>query len=116
MRTDWHKKKGAEYANLKEDGAHTPGPTEEAIRWMIEERDIIGFGTETIGTDAGQAGNFTLPYPAHTLLHGAGRYGLQCLTNLDQLPVRGATIISAPLKVLEGSGSPLRVLALADAA
>lgn len=115
MRTDWYKRRGAEFANLKEDGAHTPGPTEEAIRWLIEERDIIGFGTETIGTDAGQASNFPLPFPAHHLLHGAGRYGLQCLTNLDKLPVKGAIIISAPLKVLEGSGSPLRVLALATA-
>lgn len=114
MRTDWYKKSPADYANLKDDGAHTPGPTEEAIRWLIEERDIIGFGTETIGTDAGLAGNFSLPFPAHSLLHGAGRYGLQCLTNLDQLPVKGAIIVSAPLKVLEGSGSPLRVLALAD--
>lgn len=115
MRTDWYKRRGAEYANLKEDGAHTPGPTEEAIRWLIDERDIIGFGTETIGTDAGQAGNFSLPYPAHSLLHGAGKYGLQCLANLDKLPAKGAIIFSAPLKVLEGSGSPLRVLALADA-
>lgn len=115
MRTDWYKRRGARYANLKEDGAHTPGPTEDAIRWLIEERDIIGFGTETIGTDAGQAANFELPFPAHNLLHGAGRYGLQCLTNLDNLPVRGAVIISAPLKVLEGSGSPLRVLALTGA-
>lgn len=115
MRTDWYRKSGAEYANLKDDGAHTPGPTEEAVRWLVEERDIIGFGTETIGTDAGQAGNFPLPFPAHSLLHGAGRYGLQCLTNLDKLPARGAIILSAPLKVLDGSGSPLRVLALADA-
>jgi kynurenine formamidase len=114
MRTDWHKKSSAAFANLKDDGAHTPGPTEEAIRWLIEERDIVGFGTETIGTDAGLAGNFSLPFPAHHLLHGAGRYGLQCLTNLDKLPSKGAIIIAAPLKVLEGSGSPLRVLALAD--
>ncbi|MCJ1901693.1 cyclase family protein [Paracoccus versutus] len=114
MRTDWYRKSGADYANLKDDGAHTPGPTEEAIRWLIDERDIIGFGTETIGTDAGLAGNFSLPYPAHNLLHGAGRYGLQCLTNLDKLPAKGAIIVSPPLKVLEGSGSPLRVLALTD--
>ena len=52
------------------------------------------------------------PYPAHTLLHGAGRYGLQCLENLDLLPPTGALIIAAPLKIRGGSGSPLRVLAL----
>jgi kynurenine formamidase len=45
-------------------------------------------------------------------MHGAGRYGLQCLTNLDQLPPTGAVVIAAPLKIRNGSGSPLRVLAL----
>jgi kynurenine formamidase len=45
-------------------------------------------------------------------MHGAGRFGLQCLRNLDQLPPTGAMIVAAPLKIQEGSGSPLRVLAL----
>jgi kynurenine formamidase len=82
---------------------------------MIEERDVIGFGVEPIGTDAGQAHGFTPPYPAHTLLHGAGRYGLQCLTNLDKLPPTGTLVIAAPLKIGGGSGSPLRVLAVCPA-
>jgi kynurenine formamidase len=43
---------------------------------------------------------------------GAGRFGLQCLANLDLLPVTGAVLIAAPLKILRGSGSPARVLAL----
>lgn len=112
MRTDWSKKSGAAYANLSEDGAHTPGPDAEVMEWLVAERGIIGFGTETIGTDAGQGGHFHPPYPAHHFLHGAGKYGLQCLCNLDLLPPTGAMILAAPLKILHGSGSPLRVLAL----
>lgn len=112
MRTDWSQRRGAAFANLRDDGAHTPGPDAEAMRWLVQERGILGFGTETIGTDAGQGGHFDPPYPAHHYLHGAGRYGLQCLTNLHLLPPRGALIMAAPLKVHEGSGSPLRVLAL----
>ena len=112
LRTDWSKRKGAAYANLLADGAHTPGPNVEVMQWLVTERDILGFGTETIGTDAGQAGHFSPPYPAHHYLHGAGRYGLQCLANLDQLPAMGAMIFAAPLKIQGGSGSPLRVLAL----
>ena len=112
MRTDWSQRTGAAYANLRGDGAHTPGPDAEAMRWLVHDRGILGFGTETIGTDAGQGGDFTPPYPAHHYLHGAGRYGLQCLTNLHLLPPIGAVLIAAPLKVHEGSGSPLRVLAL----
>ena len=111
FRTDWAKRSGDAYLNMKEDGAHHPGPDAGAVEYMIE-KDAIGFGVETIGTDAGQAHGFEPQYPAHTLLHGAGKYGLQCLRNLDQLPPKGAVIIAAPLKIKDGSGSPLRVLAL----
>ncbi len=69
-------------------------------------------GVETVGTDAGQAGGFTPPFPNHTLMHGAGKFGLASLRNLDQLPATGAVVIAAPLKIVNGSGSPLRVLAL----
>ncbi|MGE0581339.1 MAG: cyclase family protein [Steroidobacteraceae bacterium] len=114
FRTDWSKRQGHAYTGRREDGAHTPGPNTAAVRLLVEGRDIRGFGVETIGTDAGQAHLLTPPYPAHTLLHGAGRYGLQCLENLDQLPPTGAVVIASPLKIRDGSGSPLRVLALID--
>lgn len=112
FRTDWSKRSGDHYTNRREDGAHTPGPDVEAVRFLVEDRDVLGFGVETIGTDWGQAHLLDPVYPAHHFLHGAGRYGLQCLTNLDQLPARGAVIIAPPLKIAGGSGSPLRVLAL----
>jgi kynurenine formamidase len=82
------------------------------VRFLLNERDVLGFGTETIGTDAGQAAHFLPPYPCHYYMHGAGRYGLQCLTNLDLLPPTGSSLIAPPLKIQQGSGSPLRVLAL----
>ena len=113
LRTDWSKRTDpAEFLNLREDGAHTPGPTQEAVEWLIRERKVHGFGVETINTDAGQSYAWPVPYPCHTLMHGSNRYGLQCLRNLDQLPPTGAVIVSAPLKIQAGSGSPLRVLAL----
>jgi kynurenine formamidase len=113
LRTDWSKRDVDGYTNRREDGAHTPGPDTSAIDYLIA-RDIVGFGVETIGTDAGQAHLLTPPYPAHSLLHGAGRYGLQCLENLDLLPPTGAMLICPPLKIRDGSGSPLRVLALVE--
>lgn len=112
FRTDWSKRDVDRYTNRREDGAHTPGPTPAAVRLLVDDRNVLGFGVETIGTDAGQAHLLEPAYPAHTLLHGAGRYGLQCLENLDKLPATGAMIIAPPLKIRDGSGSPLRVLAL----
>lgn len=114
MRSDWSKRQGAEYLNMREDGAHTPGPSGDAVRFLVEERDVVGFGTETVGTDAGQAEHLSPPYPAHYLFHGAGKYGLQCLCNLERLPPRGAILVCPPLKIKNGSGSPLRVLALVE--
>ena len=82
------------------------------MQFLVDERQVLGFGSEAIGTDAGQAFHLKPPYPCHYYMHGSGRFGLQCLTNLDLLPPIGAVIIAAPLKIKDGSGSPLRVLAL----
>lgn len=112
LRSDWRKAASPDnYTMQDENGAHSPGPDAAAVLWMID-RDVIGFGTECIGTDAGQAFGFEPQYPCHHYMHGAGKYGLQCMTNLDLLPPTGAIIVAAPLKIEEGSGSPLRVLAL----
>ncbi len=113
MRTDWSKRTDpAAYQNYDATGQHTPGPAVDAVRFLVEERDIAGFGTESIGTDAGQAFHLNPPYPCHYYVHGTGRYGLQCLTNLDLLPPTGSVIFCAPLKIKNGSGSPIRALAL----
>ena len=117
FRTDWSHRVGTDaYLGMARDGAHSPGPDGTAIKFLVQDRDILGFGTETVGTDAGQGAHLSPPYPAHYILHGAGRCGLQCLANLDQLPATGAILIAAPLKIRDGSGSPLRVLALVPGA
>lgn len=113
MRTDWSKRVGAPYLNMQPDGPHSPGPSPDAIRALLA-RDIRGFGTECVGTDAGQAAHLDPPYPAHAMLHGAGKYGLQCLHGLDALPATGAILVAAPLKIKGGTGSPLRVLAMVE--
>jgi kynurenine formamidase len=113
MRTDWSKRSDpVAYQNFDAAGQHTPGPDVAAVEFLVHERKVIGFGSETIGTDAGQAAHFRPPYPCHAIMHGNGRFGLQCLANLDLLPPTGAVVITAPLKILHGSGSPVRALAL----
>ncbi len=68
---------------------------------------------ETIGTDAGQAGTFDPPFPCHHIMQVAGKFGLASLHNLDRLPATGALVIAAPLRIVAGSGSPVRALAIA---
>ncbi|MEZ5923878.1 MAG: dienelactone hydrolase family protein [Hyphomicrobiaceae bacterium] len=116
MRTEWSKRTDpARFLNAKEDGPHVPGPSADAVRFLINERDVNGFGVEAVGTDAGQAFAFEPAFPAHNLMHGANKFGLASLCNLDQLPATGAILVTAPLKIENGSGSPLRVLALVGA-
>jgi kynurenine formamidase len=116
LRTDWSKRTGSEaFLNVKADGPHSPGFHKDCVKFLAHERDVLGVGVETVGTDAGQAGTFDPPFPCHTFMHGAGKFGLASLKNLDQLPPTGAVVIAAPLKIVNGSGSPLRVLALVPA-
>ena len=61
---------------------------------------------ETVGTDAGAAHSFDPPFPCHSFLLGAGKYGLTQLQNLDPLPPTGAVVIAAPLPIVGGSGQP----------
>jgi len=116
LRTDWSKRDGrAAFLNAREDGPHSPGWHPDCLRFLAHERDVLGVGVETVGTDAGQAGGFEPPFPAHNIMHGAGKLGLASLRNLDQLPPTGAVLIAAPLKIVNGSGSPVRVVALTPA-
>ena len=113
LRTGWSKRTDAEqYINLRSDGPHTPGFVKECSELLARDRDVLGVGVETVGTDAGRAHSFEPPFPNHYVMHGSGKFGLAGLCNLDQLPPTGAVVIAAPLKIVNGSGSPLRAIAL----
>jgi len=113
FRTGWSKygDDPKAFANADENGPHTPGVTPEAAEY-ISKTGILGWGVETVGTDAGGAFGFEPPFPCHTLFMGANKYGVTQLRNLDKLPTHGAIVIVAPLPIVKGSGSPCRVLAL----
>ena len=109
FRTGWGVRAADEAAFLN-DGV-VPGADVSGARWIAEHPSIVGFGVETIGIDAGAAASFEPAFPVHDFLLGAGRYGLTQLANLDALPVTGALIVVAPLKLVDGTGSPARVFA-----
>jgi kynurenine formamidase len=114
FRSGWDKRAADQTAflNANETGPHTPGVSVELAQWLASEAAVIGFGVETVGTDAGAAHSFQPAFPCHQYLLGAGKYGLTQLANLSQLPATGAVLIAAPLPIVRGSGSPARVLAL----
>jgi kynurenine formamidase len=90
-----------------------PGPDVGCMRFLTHERSILGWGAETIGTDAGGPipNTFDPALPAHWFLSQTGKYGLAQLAGLDRLPATGALLVAAPLRLVNGTGSPARVLA-----
>ena len=88
--------------------ARTPRPR---AGWPRRRRSSAS-ACETVGTDAGAAHSFDPPFPVHHFLLGAGKYGLTQLANLAELPPQGAIVVVAPLKLVDGTGSPSRVFAL----
>ena len=115
-RTGWdaRSRDQQQFLNADETGPHTPGISVECARWLAEESTLIGVGVETVGTDAGAAHSFDPAFPCHQFLLGAGKCGMTQLQNLASLPPTGAVVVTAPLPIVGGSGSPTRVLALVE--
>nr|MCS5671041.1 cyclase family protein [Vicinamibacterales bacterium] len=118
LKTGWGARAsdGELFFNADDSGmAHYPGFGLESATFLTTQRNILGVGTEAVGTDAAVGAIADPPFPNHFTMHGAGRYGLTQLANVDQLPATGAVIIATPLKIEHGSGSPIRAIALVPA-
>ena len=114
-RTGWSARvTQADMINNTETGPTSPGMSVDCARWVAEESALQGIGVETVGTDAGAAHSFDPAFPCHSFLMGNDKYGLAQLQNLDQLPPTGAVVVAPPLRIVGGSGSPVRVLALVE--
>ena len=83
--------------------------SEEAARFLVQERDIAGVGVDTLSLDTGAAPKFV----AHLAILGAGKYGVELLASLGAVPPAGATLIVGGPKHRGASGGPVRVLAVA---
>jgi kynurenine formamidase len=95
--------------------ANAPGPLRfpgfgpEAARFLVDERAVAGLGVDTLGIDPGVATDF----PVHRQIsHPRGVWHVEGLMNLAGLPPLGAWVIVGVLNLVDGSGSPARVLAL----
>jgi kynurenine formamidase len=114
-RTGWSSRTTqADMINNTATGPCSPGMSATCAKWVAEESPLQGIGVETVGTDAGAAHSFEPAFPCHSYLLGNNKYGLGQLQNLDKLPPIGAVVMAAPLKIVGGSGSPVRVLALVE--
>jgi kynurenine formamidase len=88
---------------------HFPGFHIEATQMLLEETNAVAIGVDTLSLDFGPSQDFA----THYAWLPAGRYGIECLAGLDQLPASGATLMVGAPKVKDGTGGPARVMALA---
>lgn len=111
LMTGWHRF-WTNYERYKNQDAmgqmHFPGFSREAAKFLVEQRHIRGIGIDTLSIDPGISKDFAV----HHVINGAGRYALENVAHLDELPTRGFYVIVAPLKIEDGSGGPTRVFAV----
>lgn len=89
---------------------HFPGWSTEAVDFLLRARNINAIGIDTLSIDYGPSKDFAV----HHQLMTAGKYGIENVANLEQLPPRGAFVIVAPVKIQGGSGGQARVYALIE--
>ncbi len=87
---------------------HFPGYSAEAAKFLVDQRQVKGLGIDTLSIDYGPSKDFVV----HHIVNGAGRYGLENIAHLDELPPRGFYVVAAPIKIETGSGGPVRVFAI----
>ena len=86
---------------------HFPGLSAELARFLVNQRKVAAVGLDTPSLDHGQSNDFI----AHRILLGANIPGFENVADLHQLPPKGATVVALPVKIKDGSGGPLRIVA-----
>lgn len=87
---------------------HFPGLHPDTARWLTQNRNIKAIGLDTASIDYGQS---TL-FESHRTLFDKNIPAFENVANLDQLPLKGFSVIALPMKIKGGSGGPLRIVAL----
>ncbi|TVP67925.1 MAG: cyclase family protein, partial [Nodularia sp. (in: Bacteria)] len=111
LHTGWQNKwldKTAFFNPDAEGIMHFPGFGYDATQFLLEQRQIAGLGIDTHGVDPGKDSSFSI----NRLVLAQQRIILENLTNLQQLPAKGSTLMIGVLRLRDGSGSPVGVLAL----
>lgn len=86
---------------------HFPALAPEAAQWLVDNRKPKAFGLDAPSVDRGQSTEFGV----HVILYGANIPGFENVAHLEQLPATGSFVVALPMKIKDGSGGPLRIVA-----
>lgn len=87
---------------------HFPGFSNDAIKFLLANRNIAGIGVDVLSFDPGIDENYT----GHKTLFAAGKWGVECVANLNNIPKTGATIIVGAPKIGKATGGFSRIIAV----
>ncbi len=110
-RTGWDSRWNSmrDYRNADPKGVmHFPGYSVEAARVLVEGRQVVALGIDTLSVDYGASQDF--PVHHYTAAHSV--YHLENVADLWRVPEAGVRVLVAPAKLEGGSGGPVRILAL----
>ena len=110
MYSGWAAKAGddAAYTSRGDDGMHFPGFHIEATQMLLENTSAVAMAVDTLSLDHGPSQDFA----THYAWLPAGRYGIENLAGLDQVPAAGATLVVGAPTHKGGSGGPARIFAM----
>jgi kynurenine formamidase len=109
MYSGWEKHLATDkFRNADAAGAlHFPGFHVEASA-MLLERNVVGMAVDTLSLDYGASKDFK----THYLWLPTGRWGLENVANLGDLPEVGSTLVVGGPKIKGATGGPSRLMAL----
>ena len=108
MLSGWADKVGdASYRNDADGNFAFPGFSRAASD-MLSEMGVAALGVDTLSLDPGNSADFAVHYGWLP----SGRYGIENMAGLDQVPASGATVFVGAPKTRGGTGGPARVLAM----
>jgi kynurenine formamidase len=110
MYSGWEKRlKDSSFIGLdNKQVKHFPGFSNDAIKYLLANRNIAGIGVDVLSFDPGVDENYT----GHKTLFTAGKWGVECIANLSKIPKTGATIIVGAPKVGKATGGFSRIIAV----
>ena len=100
---------GPGFRNVDAAGVmHFPGFSLAAAEVLAQARGAVALAVDTLSLDPGASPDL----PVHRFWLPSGRYGLECVANLDRVPARGATLVVGAPKIVGATGGPCRLVAL----
>lgn len=87
----------------------SPGFGPEVCEFLIKERNVKGIALDTGSIDTGAN---SPAYPVHQRWLRSGRWGIEFLTNMNDVPAVGAVLIVGAAPIKDATGIPIRAIAL----